>query len=359
MTATVSVVLTFWPAMAAPTIQVSHSSVSLESRLVMPVRLNRPARLVPGPEKPGRVLLVVEVSTTRPGMRSSWPVANKPGNGGMLLCPAGPVSCRPVKPAWCRFMPRKSTSMSTNQPNPLAPALAPRSGANTSIRTGLARCEAPAGLADDVLALTADVTAAVAPTTTAAAAAATIRLFFMGHVLPWPSGLRGWGQLTELLLARLCDQAVAGGVRVGVRTGQRGAQCQVHWLSTPSAPPSCGPVPGVSSGRRTRRGGHNRPNPHYHPLGETSTAHDSFGHLALRVPPSAPPKHQVTDLTLHPGKAPAPALLDDPGVKPIRTGRARTPGQQGGHRPGPITSETVIGTVICRSRGTCHSFHGA
>src|SRR5262245_19888722 len=40
-------------------------------------------------------------------------------------------------------MPRKSTSMSTNQPNPLAPALAPRSGANTSILTGLARFEEP------------------------------------------------------------------------------------------------------------------------------------------------------------------------------------------------------------------------
>ena len=33
--------------------------------------------------------------------------------------------------------------MSTNQPNPLAPALAPRSGAKTSILTGLARFQAP------------------------------------------------------------------------------------------------------------------------------------------------------------------------------------------------------------------------
>src|SRR4029450_2540052 len=129
--------------MAAPTIQVSHSSVSLSSRLVMPVRLNRLARLVPGPEKPGRVLLVVDVSTTRPGRRSPWPVENKPGNGGTLLCTAGPVSCRPLNPAWWRFWPRKSTSMSTNQPNPFAPALAPRSGAKTSILTGLARFEAP------------------------------------------------------------------------------------------------------------------------------------------------------------------------------------------------------------------------
>jgi hypothetical protein len=64
-------------------------SVSLESRLVMPVRLNRPARLVPGPEKPGRVLLVVDVRTTRPGMRSSWPVEKTPGNGGTLLCTPG------------------------------------------------------------------------------------------------------------------------------------------------------------------------------------------------------------------------------------------------------------------------------
>ena len=163
MTATVSVVLTFWPAMGAPTIQVSHNSVSLESRLVMPVRLNRLARLVPGPEKPGRVLLVVEVRTTRPGRRSSRPVEKAPGNGGTLLCPKGPVSCRPLKPACCRFLPRKSTSISTNQPNPLAPALAPRSGAKTSILTGLARCEAPVEPADDVLALTADVTATVVP----------------------------------------------------------------------------------------------------------------------------------------------------------------------------------------------------
>src|SRR6476646_51619 len=129
--------------MAAPTIQVSHSSVSFLSRLVMPVMLNRLARLVPGPEKPGRVLLVVDVSTTRPGSRSSRPVENKPGNGGTLLCTAGPVSWKPLKPACWRFMPRKSTSMSTNQPNPLAPALAPRSGAKTSILTGLARFEAP------------------------------------------------------------------------------------------------------------------------------------------------------------------------------------------------------------------------
>jgi hypothetical protein len=33
--------------------------------------------------------------------------------------------------------------MSTNQPNPLAPALAPFSGAKTSIFTGLARCDVP------------------------------------------------------------------------------------------------------------------------------------------------------------------------------------------------------------------------
>jgi hypothetical protein len=69
--------------------------------------------------------------------------------------------------------------MSTNQPNPLAPALAPRSGAKTSILTGLARCEAPVELADDVLALTADVTATVVPMTMATVAAATIGLFFM------------------------------------------------------------------------------------------------------------------------------------------------------------------------------------
>src|SRR6478735_6860852 len=158
--------------MGAPTIQVSHSSVSLLSRLVMPVRLNRLARLVPGPEKPATVLLVVDVRTTRPGSRSSWPVENLPGNGETLLCPSGPVSCRPLNPAWWRFWPRKSTSMSTNQPNPLAPALAPFSGAKTSILTGLARCDAPVELADDRLALAADVTARAVPTVTTAAVAA-------------------------------------------------------------------------------------------------------------------------------------------------------------------------------------------
>jgi len=66
----------------------------------------------------------------------------------------------------------------------MAPALAPRSGAKTSILTGLARWAAPVELADDVLALTADVTATVPPITTATVAAATIRLFFfMWHVL--------------------------------------------------------------------------------------------------------------------------------------------------------------------------------
>src|SRR5262245_52005584 len=186
MTATVSVVLTFWPAMGAPTIQVSHNSVSLESRLVMPVRLNRLARLVPGPEKPGRVLLVVDVRTTRPGMRSSWPVENAPGNGGTLLCTPGPVSWRPLKPASCRFLPRKSISMSTNQPNPLAPALAPRSGAKTSILTGLARCEALAGSVEDPSALAAVVAATAVPTPMimATAAATTIRgLLTLIHLL--------------------------------------------------------------------------------------------------------------------------------------------------------------------------------
>src|SRR4026207_2421529 len=129
--------------MAAPTIQVSQSSVSLSSRLVMPVRLNRLARLVPGPEKPGSTSLVVDVSTTRPGRRSSRPVENTPGNGETLLCTPGPVSCRPLNPAGWRFSRRRSTAVATNQPNPLAPALAPRSGAKTSILTGLARFEAP------------------------------------------------------------------------------------------------------------------------------------------------------------------------------------------------------------------------
>jgi hypothetical protein len=61
----------------------------------------------------------------------------------------------------------------------LAPALAPRSGAKTSIRTGLARLEAPVELADDVLAWAATVTAAVVPMTMATVAATAIWLFFM------------------------------------------------------------------------------------------------------------------------------------------------------------------------------------
>jgi len=38
------------------------------------------------------------------------------------------------------------------------------------------------------------------------------------------------------------------------------------WRSPPSAPPHCGPVPGISSSRRTHRGGHSRHRPLYHPL---------------------------------------------------------------------------------------------
>src|SRR5262249_20383650 len=155
-------------AMGAPTIQVSHNSVSLASRLVMPVRLNRLARLVPGPEKPGRTLLVVDVRTTRPGMRSSWPVEKAPGNGATLLCTPGPVSCRPLKPAGGGFLRGRSPSRSRTQPNPLAPALAPGSGANPSILTGFARCDAPVASADEGAA----VTATVAPRTIAAVAAA-------------------------------------------------------------------------------------------------------------------------------------------------------------------------------------------
>ena len=76
--------------------------------------------------------------------------------------------------------------MSTNQPNPLAPALAPRSGAKTSILTGLARCDAPVELADDGLALAADVTARAVPTVTMAAVAAKMtRLFLFIRCLPF------------------------------------------------------------------------------------------------------------------------------------------------------------------------------
>jgi hypothetical protein len=56
--------------------------------------------------------------------------------------------------------------------------LAPRSGAKTSILTGLARCEAPLELADDGLALAADVTATPMPMTMATVAATTTRDFF-------------------------------------------------------------------------------------------------------------------------------------------------------------------------------------
>jgi hypothetical protein len=61
----------------------------------------------------------------------------------------------------------------------LAPALAPRSGAKTSILTGLARCAAAVELADDGLASAADDTAKAVPVTAAMVAATTIRLFFM------------------------------------------------------------------------------------------------------------------------------------------------------------------------------------
>jgi hypothetical protein len=54
----------------------------------------------------------------------------------------------------------------------------PFSGAKTSILTGLARCDAPVELADDRLALAADVTARAVPTvTTTAVAAKMTRLF--------------------------------------------------------------------------------------------------------------------------------------------------------------------------------------
>jgi hypothetical protein len=46
---------------------------------------------------------------------------------------------------------------------------------------------------------------------------------------------------------------------------------------TPSAPPHCGPVPGISSSRRTRRGGHSRCCPHYHPLRAASIMPYLFG----------------------------------------------------------------------------------
>lgn len=72
--------------MESPTIQVSQISVSSAARLVTPVRLNRLARLVPGPSNlRSALVIVVEVSTTRPGRRSSLPGENVPGNGGTLL----------------------------------------------------------------------------------------------------------------------------------------------------------------------------------------------------------------------------------------------------------------------------------
>src|SRR5262249_19636877 len=45
----------------------------------------------------------------------------------------------------------------------------------------------------------------------------------------------------------------------------------------PSAPPHCGPVPGISSSRKTGRGGDGRHSPHYHPLGAPSTILDIYG----------------------------------------------------------------------------------
>src|SRR6478609_9487882 len=177
--ATVSVVSTSWPAIDAPTSQVSHSSVSCADRLVTPVMLNRLARFVPGPENPGVVELVVEVRTTRPGLRSSWPVEKEPGKGATLLCPAGPVSWNPLNPDCARppGPPGKSISMSTNQPLPSIPALLCRSGAKTSIFTGFL-----SPLSAEALACTADAVgsgsgvaadaAPADPMTSAAAAAA-------------------------------------------------------------------------------------------------------------------------------------------------------------------------------------------
>jgi hypothetical protein len=46
--------------------------------------------VVPAPENPVMVLLVVEVMTTSPGRRSSGPAENVPGKGGTLLCILGP-----------------------------------------------------------------------------------------------------------------------------------------------------------------------------------------------------------------------------------------------------------------------------
>src|ERR1700712_5039372 len=67
------------------------------------------------------------------------PVGKRPGNGGTLVCPAGPVNWKAVNPVrWRLFAPPgKDNSMSTNQPLPSIPALSWRSGANTSIFTGL------------------------------------------------------------------------------------------------------------------------------------------------------------------------------------------------------------------------------
>ena len=63
-----------------------------------------------------------------------------------------------------------------------------------------------------------------------------------------------------------------------------------------SALPQGGPVPGISSSRRIRRGGHNRPCPHYHllgvnvdtPLPAGSEARGEMRASRMRVPPGPP-----------------------------------------------------------------------
>src|SRR4051794_4435168 len=120
MIATVSVVSVSDPRIGAPTIHVSWIATECFRVSSCAVRLNRFARLVPGPEKPRTVDVVVDPSTTRPGRWSSAPVEKAPGNGAASACTPGPVSCGPVKPEAFRL--GKRATRSTIQPFPPAPA---------------------------------------------------------------------------------------------------------------------------------------------------------------------------------------------------------------------------------------------
>ena len=70
------------------------------------------------------------------------------------------------------------------------------------------------------------------------------------------------------------------------RRHEQTRQPEAAMTITSRAPPRTGPVPGISSGRRTRRGGHS---PLYHPLAETSTARYPLSEKTIELPPTLEP----------------------------------------------------------------------